>query len=359
MKVTIDHLRDLVPLNNLDTAGLERVLAFATPSSFKQNHEIYPIESDDGFVYYLLEGSVALADRQGREAKLSADTKQARYAFGTLKPRPANARVSSNIATVLRFNYQMLEEAVRYQRTAHDSDSYLLAEDISLGLSVEEFSLDSTAAHDDPWFLAQMTSRLFRHFSPSFMTILLQRMRPVEVRQGDMILDEGASVDSYTIIREGFCKVSYKGHQIAMQKPMDTIGEYELITGEEARQKVEMLTDGILMRMDKNDFDTLLKPKLTLPLSYQETRQKLKEGAILVDVRGPEKFNQGRLVRSINIPLIRLKDMVSNFDTNRIYIVCSDRTDKASVGAFIMAIKGYNAFYLSEPEIAFDRILAK
>jgi CRP-like cAMP-binding protein len=358
MQVTTQHLRDLVPLNDLDSSGLEQVLQYAEPLSFKRNQQIYPIDSDDGFVYYLLEGAVALADHNGREARLSADTKQARYAFGTLKPRPANARIISDAATVLRFNYRQLEQVVREARAAANNGNSFMVGDTTMGLSVEELSIDSGMAHDSAWFLAQMASVLFRRFPPDTLHGLWQRMETLSVKTGDVVVAEWAEPEAYYIIREGFCRTLRSGYLVAMHKPLETFGEYEIITGKNFEYRVEMLTDGTLMRLAKKDFDEVLKPRLLAPLTYTESRKKLKDGGVIVDIRDTEDYQKQRLVRSINIPLLKLKMQLARLDVNKTYILCSDDIDEAAVGAFILAQKGFDAFYLTEPEVAFDRILA-
>lgn len=360
MQVTTQHLRDLVPMNDLDDSGLEQVLQYAEPLNLKRNQQIYPIDSDDGFVYYLLEGAVALADRNGREAKLSADTKQARYAFGTLKPRPANARITSDAATVLRFNYRQLEQVVREARAAANNGNFsFMVGDTTMGLSVEELSVDSSMAHDSAWFLAQMASVLFRRFSPDVLHDLLQRMETLSVKTGDVIVAEWAEPAAYYIIREGFCRTLRSGYLVAMHKPLETFGEYELITDKNFEYRIEMLTDGVLLRLAKKDFDEVLKPRLLTPLTYLESKKKLKDGGVIVDIRDPEDYQKQRLVRSINIPLLKLKVQLARLDINRVYILCSDRIEDAAAAAFIMAQKGHNVFYLTEPDIAFEHILAK
>lgn len=359
MEVTAEHLRDLVPMSTLDDAGREQVLKYAEALSLKRNHQLYPIESDDGFVYYLLEGKVAMADRQGREAQLSADTKQARYAFGTLKPRPANARIVSNAATVLRFNYDELEEVIQQTRAANNGHSELLSEDGNNGFSVEEWAADSNMGSDDTWFLAQLAIKIFPRLSNEFLKTLLQRMELLHLKAEDMLIDTDVAAEYYYILREGFCRVCHYGYLLGMMEPMETIGEYELITGNNHQNRIEMITDGMVMRLSKKDFDELLKPRFVTPLNYRETKQKLKEGGIILDLRDEDKYKGQRLVRSINVPLIALKNQLPRLDTNKTYILFSDTKEEGAVGAFTMAQKGYNAFYLTEPQLAFDHIMAK
>lgn len=359
MQVTAEHLRDLVPMSTLDEGGREEVLKHAKVLSLERNHQLYPIESDDGFVYYLLEGAVAMADRQGREAQLSADTKQARYAFGTLKPRPANARIVSNSATVLCFQYQELEQVILDVKAANNGVSKLLTDTSQGGFSVEEWATDSSMDHGDTWFLAQLAIRVFPRFSTEFLKDLLQRMEPVRLKAGEALIDTEDEADAFYIIRDGFCRICHFGYLLGMQEPMDSIGEYELITGKPHQNRVEMLTDGILMRLPKKAFDELLKPRFVQPLSYKETRKKLKEGAILLDLRDEQHYKEQRLVRSINIPMPTLKSQLPRLDTNKAYVLYADTAEESAAGAFIMSQKGYTSYYLTEPQLAFDRIAAK
>ena len=67
-----------------------------------------------------------------------------------------------------------------------------------------------------------------------------------------------------------------------------------------------MLTDGTLMRLSKDDFDTLLKEPLMKTVTFDEAKEMVAKGAQLLDVRLPNEFEKWNIKGSINMPLYYL-----------------------------------------------------
>ncbi|MEO5341999.1 MAG: cyclic nucleotide-binding domain-containing protein [Gammaproteobacteria bacterium SHHR-1] len=349
------QLRRLVPLTDLDRVGLERVAEIAQPLDLRRNQQIYAVDSKDSYVYYLLEGEIVMIDRNGREARLSADSQQARFAFGNLKPRPANARVISPKARVLRFDNTKLETLITWRdQLAGPASSFA-----SDGLVVSEMLSDSEFPIDNDWVMALLCSPSFYDLPPENVQKIGQRMEPQPVKAGQRVIQQGEMGDYYYVIREGRARVLINEVTVAELEPLAAFGEQALASGAPRNASVEMITDGLLMRLSKEDFLELLAPNLINRVSLDSAKRMLKDGAILVDVRSPDEFAQRRLVRSINLPLFMLRRRLRKLDHNRSYIVYCDSGIRSAAGCFIMAQKGFKSYLLEDRERAFEEIPAK
>jgi CRP-like cAMP-binding protein len=355
MPIDPSQLSRLVPLTDLDRVGLERAADIAQRLDLRRNQQIYAIDSKDDYVYYLLEGEVAMLDRNGREARLKADSLQARFAFGNLKPRPANARVVSDQASLLRFETAKLDALLSWrEQMAGPASSFA-----SDGLVVSEMLSDSELAVDDDWVMTLLCSPSFYDMPPEIVHKIGQRMTPQPVEAGERIIQQGDEGDYYYVIREGRARVICNGVTLAELEPMAAFGEEALASGAPRNASVDMITDGLLMRLSQADFQELLAPNLIVPVSLSQTKRLLKEGAYLVDVRSPEEFAENRLLRSINLPLLKLRRRLRKLDHNRIYIVYCDNGKRSAAGCFLMAQKGFKCYLLQDPQRAFTEIPGK
>ena len=75
-------------------------------------------------------------------------------------------------------------------------------------------------------------------------------------------------------------------------------------------------------------------------------RQKMEEGAIIVDVRTIEEFNRGHIDESINIPLHTLEENLSLLENkDQTIITCCASGMRSARAKAILKRKGYQSVY--------------
>jgi phage shock protein E len=67
----------------------------------------------------------------------------------------------------------------------------------------------------------------------------------------------------------------------------------------------------------------------------------LKEGAQIVDVRGPGEFAAGHFTNSLNIPLQQIGERASELDSNRPVIVCCASGTRSAMAAHRLRRLGF------------------
>jgi phage shock protein E len=72
--------------------------------------------------------------------------------------------------------------------------------------------------------------------------------------------------------------------------------------------------------------------------------QKIKEGAIIVDVRTPDEFRSGHVAGSINIPLDRIESQLAKLDKNKSIITCCRSGARSGMAADMLKRHGYDVY---------------
>jgi len=114
---------------------------------------------------------------------------------------------------------------------------------------------------------------LFSNLSQAEIRLLEKKFRLVEYKRGDLIYEEGKPADAFYVIVSGRFRVFQHGR--GEEKTLvylyrgDYFGESSLLTGQAHSASVEARSDGVLLRLDKEDFLKTLSevPALSLHLS--------------------------------------------------------------------------------------------
>jgi CRP-like cAMP-binding protein len=347
MGLSTKYLKSLIPISHFEEEVLQQLCGMATQLHLSKGEEIYPAGSHDDHIYYLLEGTLAMIDRQAHQAVLDANSDQANYAFGTLKPRPATTLVRSAKALVIRFNAKEFETLITWHNQLSQKD-----DEPSESPSEKKVTLDKS------WMMALLRSDTFFRIPPENLEALVQRMEAVRFAPRQLVVRQGEEGDYYYIIREGRCRVIVNDTPVTELNPLDAFGEEAILSGAPRNASIKMLTRGLLMRLSKADFEELLVPPLVHQVVPQEALAKIQQGAVLVDVRSVEEYQHHRLVRSINLPLFILRAKLANLDPDATYIVYCETGLRSSAACFIMAQQGFNVLLMSNPQEAFHLMSA-
>lgn len=178
------------------------------------------------------------------------------------------------------------------------------------------------------------------------------RLEPVDYRAGDVVIKQGEAGDYFYVVVKGRCSViresplNPQGVKLAELKMGNTFGEESLIADSKRNATVTMLSDGCLMRLSKEDFRQLLHEPLLDWLDAVQAQSVLAAGGQWIDVRLPSEFEHYRAQGSINIPLHSLRLRIGTLERERHYVVCCDTGRRSSVGAYLLAQRGFRASVL-------------
>lgn len=111
---------------------------------------------------------------------------------------------------------------------------------------------------------------LFSALGPNELELIESKMRRVEYKKGDIVYRIGEKPDAFYIILLGrFRVVGSRGETISILSQGEYFGESSILLGRDHSATIETKNDGIILRIDKKDFQNLLSeiPSLSLHLS--------------------------------------------------------------------------------------------
>lgn len=336
MEISVQQLRNLVPIGSLDIERIKILMRYANVMTHRRGTRLFSIGDYDSAVLFLIEGEIALSTADKHTLKVSAGTEAARYPLAQLKPRSYDGEVQSAHATVLQVDGDMLD---RLLTLAPGQEMY-----------VHELGERDEQDGDEQWMMAVLQSPTFRRLPPANIQQLFDRMESLPVFADEIIVLQGEVGDYFYLIRKGTASVTRSNDdkllRLATLNPPQSFGEEALLSDEPRNATVTMDTDGLLMRLDKRDFQELLRAPLLRSVSLGEASRMVQEGAVRVDVRSEAEFAHSSLGSALNLPLYLLRLRLPRLDKTRRYILFCDTGARSAAAGFLMSSAGFDVAIL-------------
>lgn len=196
-------------------------------------------------------------------------------------------------------------------------------------------------------------SRLRTVFAPLPAACIDELFRRFERRpcaRGEVVIREGDEGDYYYVIESGRFQVSRTvgGAEVVLAelKTGDPFGEEALVSEAKRNATVTALTDARLLRLDRQHFNELLREPLLRGLGYAEALEKVRRGALWLDVRYPSEYQYDKLSGAINVPLAEVRNMFAVLDRSKEYIAYCQSGRRSAAAAFLFAQRGFKVWLL-------------
>ncbi len=410
-KLKREQLKHFVPLTELSDARLDELLSLVYTEKFALGMSLFREGDIENQTMYLLSGDVHLTSSDGSiDTVIRHTDEKARHPLDDSQPRQSNC-VSSTPADVLRIDnsvldYMMMWDQVgmsvelEHQEQVRTTDSEAEVEknpdkkEISDGIpasvtdkkqqesknldapmaakksaetvgsvvllkeppsakvkaeaeeKAEEKSEAENSGDDRAWIRKMSHIMAFKSMPPANIKYLLDKMEAVEVRAGENIVQQGDVGEHYYVLVDGQARVT-RTVELATLKPGRSFGEEALLSGAQRNASVTMLEDGMVMRLDKRDFNDMLREPMLNRIAPSAARLKVAQGAHWLDIRHAKEFNYSHLPEAINIPLHELRLRIDELDKEQQYICYCRTGHRSSAAAFLMVQNGFNASVLT------------
>ena len=335
-KIPVDRrlLQELVPLNALSAERFKEVSEKIVIEEVLAGRYLFRKGDRDNQSIYILEGKVNLIDGFRKvTSEVEAGTDISRYPIANQQPRPLSARAVKKVI-IARVDSGLLDVFLTWDQSS-------TAEAVEIG-----------SESNEDWMTHILQSEAFIKIPPSMIQGLLIKMEKVSVKAGDTIIQQGDSGDYFYTIHQGRCAVTRRetpegeDELLAELADGDSFGEDALVSDDKRNASVSMLTDGLLMRLAKQDFVELLKNQLVKRVDYDQAVAMVDEGAVWVDVRTPDEYQKDAFEDSVNLPLSCLRDELSELVFNSKYIICCDTGRRSESAGFLLSHKGFDVYVL-------------
>jgi rhodanese-related sulfurtransferase len=281
---------------------------------------------------------VEIKEAERTIAMIRGGTPEARNPLHPKTPRTVSARAVDEIS-YLSIDSELLDVMITWDQTG----TYEVAE--------LQSQIEGTGGDD--WMTTLLQTKAFHRIPPANIQAIFMRLQRFPCRAGDVVIKQGDEGDFFYVIVSGKCVVTREtplnreGIKLAELGVGDTFGEEALIAEAKRNATVAMLTDGVLMRLNKQDFRELMNEPLLQWVPYEKATEIIARGGRWLDVRLPSEHQNLAIEGSVNIPLYFIRLKISALDRNIPYVVYCDTGRRSSAAAFILVERGFDAYVLT------------
>lgn len=335
---TVSLLKTFAPLEGMKAENLHALAKKIQVRSMDAGRLLFKEGESDKRTYWLVKGMVEIRAGDRTAAMIKAGTPEARNPLTPGQPRKYTARAVDQIE-YLSIDSELLDVMITWDQTGSYEVSELQAD------------LEGGGNADD-WMTTLLSTKAFHRIPPANIQAIFMRMQRQTYRAGEVVIKQGDEGDFFYAIVKGRCQVTREtplnkdGLKLAELGVGDTFGEEALIAEAKRNATVTMLTDGVLMRLNKQDFRELMNEPLLQWVTDEQAREIVAKGGKWLDVRLPSEYQNLRIEDSINIPLYFIRMKLGTLDRGTPYVVCCDTGRRSSAAAFILVERGFDAYVL-------------
>jgi CRP-like cAMP-binding protein len=198
--------------------------------------------------------------------------------------------------------------------------------------------------------LAKLRAGAFSQLPVAHIDELLKRFTRMTTAPRQVVIREGDEGDYYYVVESGRFQVErlVGGARVVLAelKSGDAFGEEALVSEAKRNATVSSLGEGALLRLDRRDFDELLREPLLRRVAFDEAAEKVRRGALWLDVRYPSEYQYDKLPGAINVPLAEVRNMFAVLDRSKEYIAYCQSGRRSAAAAFLFAQRGFKVWLL-------------
>ncbi|HYL01847.1 MAG TPA: cyclic nucleotide-binding domain-containing protein [Steroidobacteraceae bacterium] len=338
-QASVQILKAFAPLDGMKRENLAALAKKINVRTLNAGRLLFDQGDTDKRTFWLLTGTLEISEGERNVGVIRGGTPEARNPLYPQLPRKVRARAAGDV-NYLSIDSDLLDVMITWDQTG----TY----------EVGELQTHLQNAGSDDWMTTLLQTKAFHRIPPANIQAIFQRLQRVPCRAGEVIIKQGAEGDFFYIIVSGKCVVSREtplrreGIKLAELGVGDTFGEEALIAEAKRNATVTMLTDGVLMRLNKQDFRELMnEPLLQWVTRVQADEIIAKRGGRWLDVRLPSEHQTLAIEGSLNIPLYLIRLKLATLDRTIPYVVYCDTGRRSSAATYLLVERGFDAYVLT------------
>ena len=337
-ETSVQVLKAFAPLDGMKRENLAALAKKITVRTLNSGRLMFDQGDTDKRTFWLVSGTLEISESERTVATLRGGTPETRNPLYPQLPRRVSARARGDV-TYLSIDSDLLDVMITWDQTG----TY----------EVAELQAQLQNAGSDDWMTTLLQTKAFHRIPPANIQAIFQRLQRVPTQAGEVIIKQGGEGDYFYIIVSGKCAVSretplkQEGIRLAELGVGDTFGEEALIAEAKRNATITMLSDGVLMRLKKEDFRELMNEPLLQWVSREQASEIVAKGGRWLDVRLPSEHQTLAIEGALNIPLYLIRLKLSTLDPALSYVVYCDTGRRSSAAAYLMVERGFDAYVLT------------
>ena len=284
---------------------------------------------------YLAKGDLGIRYENGKKVILRANTDAAKHPVDTVRLKIKDTIALTPIE-IVRIDLDLLDIMMTWDQLSGNASNQ---QEPKQDWQLDAVSFDAFQLHNG----------VFNKLPPANIQEMFARMTPVKVSANQVIITQGQEGDYFYLIQQGEAIVSRVNTadqttiQLAEISVGASFGEEALASDNKRNATVTMKTDGLLLRLKKDDFIELLKAPIVNTINFNDAEAKVAFGAVWLDVRFLSEYKHAHIDGAISTPLHELRSHATMLDKSIDYMVYCQTGRRSSAAAFILAQCGLNA----------------
>ncbi|MGI9271079.1 MAG: cyclic nucleotide-binding domain-containing protein [Woeseiaceae bacterium] len=330
------QLGNFSPFNTLESANLTDLLDNIEILQAAQGQVLFEKGDTEKRSIYVLSGTVSLRNDGQDLGTIVGGSDEARNPIAPSLPRQLSAVAVDDVQY-----FSIDSELVDMTLTLDHTGIY----------EVGDFSSQLNGGEGD-WMSALLQTKTFQLIPPQNIQMIFMRLKRLDYKAGHVVIRQGDKGDHFYIVKSGRCMVTREtpgnsnNIDLAELSVGDSFGEEALISNEDRNATITMQTDGTLMQLGRDDFQSLMNEPMIMSLEHEDADEAVTQGGKWLDVRIPSEFKAFAKANAMNLPLYMLRHKLDALDRKTPYVVYCDTGRRSSAAAFILNQQGFETAVL-------------
>lgn len=332
-------LRQFLPFNDFNDTLIAEALTVVRVAKAKKGTMLFKRGKELADKFFLLEGELRLINNEYGSEQVTAGDTRARQMLNHGDQSRVSA-IAKTPVTYLTINAELLTNLVEGRPAQPVATPEMASEQMGGEIEVAELS------EQNDWMSCLLKSPLFSRIQSAQLQELFTRFETQIVAAGDMLVKEGAQGDFFYVLASGQAQVLDRSGAIDLSLEQGQyFGEEALISSAPRNASVIMKTDGVVKRLNSEDFASLVKAPVLQYLAPKALAS-IDKPYKLLDVRLPIEYRTDPVPGSINVPLSRLRNSLRELAQSNTYVVSDQGGGRADIAAYLLCQAGFEAFVL-------------
>ena len=337
---TVGQLGALEPLSGLSRERLAELAQVAVVERAQRGSDPLKDRPERTQSLFLLAGELLLAFEGGGTLVLVGGSEETRQAFNRHKQALARTKAITDVDLIA------LDDDVLDILATWDQVAAAGGETSIMSKAVRSDARLATGAFS----LGSLRSGAFAQLPVAHIDELLKRFERIKTGRDEIVIREGDEGDYYYVVESGRYQVErlVGGAKVVLAelKSGEAFGEEALVSEAKRNATVMSLSEGELLRLDRKHFNELLREPLLRRLAFEEAAEKVRRGALWLDVRYPSEYQYDKLPGAINVPLAEVRNMFAVLDRSKEYVAYCQSGRRSAAAAFLFAQRGFKVWLL-------------
>ena len=341
-RATPEQLAGLTPLAGLSPERLAELAQVAVVERGVRGSDPLKERMKAAQSVFLLQGELLLAYEGGGTLVVVGGSEETRQALNRRKPPICRSKAITDV-DLLSVDDDVLDILATWDQVAASGSG-------DGGSTMARAVRSDARLITGAFSLANLRAGAFAQLPVAHIDELLKRFERVKTARGDMVIKEGDEGDFYYVIESGRFQVErlVGGAKVVLAelKGGDSFGEEALVSEAKRNASVIGLGEGELLRLGREDFNELLREPLLKRAGFEEAAERVRRGALWLDVRYPSEYQYDKLPGAINVPLAEVRNMFAVLDRSKEYIAYCQSGRRSAAAAFLFAQRGFKVWLL-------------